>query len=516
MQIAAREAKGNQAMTVSTIRLNAIDNVIVARMELQPGMEIPEEGVVCKDRIPIGHKLATNNIQAGEAVRKYGQTIGFATNNISRGQHIHTQNLAIREFERDYASGTEMKLTETALESERTSFKGYVRANGRVGTRNHIAVLPTVNCSASASHHIADAIRKDVLANNPKIDGVIALSHEGGCSAGEGNEILQRVLTGYARHPNFAGVLLVGLGCEVNQVDELSVKMQLERDLNLQSLTIQESGGTKTTVSEGVARVREMIQEANRIERQRVSTEHIILGLECGGSDAYSGISANPALGVAVDKLVQHGGTAILSETPEIYGAEHLLTRRAASREIGQELVSYIRWWKDHTAQLEHHLDNNPTPGNKAGGITTILEKSLGAVAKGGSTNLMKVLQYGEPVKERGLVFMDTPGYDPVSVTGMVAGGANVVCFTTGRGSVFGCKPVPSIKIATNTAMYRHMVDDMDINCGMIVDGQSTIEQMGEQIFQLILDTASGKQTKSEAMGIGDYEFVPWSIGPVL
>jgi len=503
-------------MTVSTIRLNAIDNVIVAQIELQPGTDIPAEGVVCQDRIPVGHKLATNNIQPGEAVRKFGQIIGFATKNILRGQHIHTHNLAIKDFELEYAMGTEAKTTEMVLEGERARFMGYVRGNGRVGTRNYIGVLPTVNCSASASHYIADAIRKDVLANNPKIDGVIALSHEGGCSSGEGNEILQRVLSGYAGHPNFVGALLVGLGCEVNQVDELLVKMELERGGNVQSLSIQQVGGIKATVREGSARVQEMIQEANRIERQKVSTDHIVLGLECGGSDGYSGISANPALGIAVDKLVQHGGTAILSETPEIYGAEHLLTRRAASREIGQELVSYIRWWKDYTAQLKHHLDNNPSPGNKAGGITTILEKSLGAVAKGGSTNLMEVLQYGELVKQRGLVFMDTPGYDPVSVTGMVAGGANIVCFTTGRGSVFGCKPVPSIKIATNTAMYRHMVDDMDINCGLIVDGQSTIEQMGKQIFQLILDTASGEQTKSEAMGIGDYEFIPWNIGPVL
>jgi len=397
------------------------------------------------------------------------------------------------------------------------TFEGFIRAGGRVGTRNYIGVLPTVNCSASVCRFIADAFQGEALADYPKVDGVIALPHEGGCSGdGEGYEILQRTLAGYIRHSNFAGVLLVGLGCEVNQMDDLLANMQLETGPILQILTIQEAGGIRTSVREGVACLREMIQEAAHIERRRVPASHIILGLECGGSDAFSGITVNPALGIAVDRLVNHGGTAILSETPEIYGAEHLLTRRAASRDVGEKLVSRILWWKDYTAQFDQHLDNNPSPGNKAGGITTILEKSLGAIVKGGTTNLTEVLRYAETVNRRGLVFMDTPGYDPVSVTGMVSGGANIICFSTGRGSVFGCKPVPSLKLASNSYMYRRMVDDMDLNCGLIVDGQSTIQQMGDQIFQLILDTASGKKTNSEVMGIGDYEFVPWPIGPVL
>jgi altronate hydrolase len=503
-------------MNLSTIRLNAIDNVIVARKDLQAGTAIPEEGLVCQEHIPIGHKLATHNVQPGEAVRKLGQIIGFATREISAGQHVHTHNLAIKDFERQATSELDIKSAGMVFEGLQTSFKGFVRADGRVGTRNYLGVLPTVNCSASVSHYIANAFREEELADNPQIDGVLALSHEGGCGAGEGEQILERVLAGYACHPNFAGVLLVGLGCEVNQVDRLILDQQLESGPTIQSLTIQETGGIKKTVREGVGRLREMMQEANRLERRSVSTENLIVGLECGGSDSYSAITANPALGVAVDILVHQGGTAILSETPEIYGAEHLLTRRARSREIAEELESYICWWRDYTAQLDRHLDNNPTPGNKAGGITTILEKSLGAVSKGGTTDLMEVLPYGASPKQRGLVFMDTPGYDPVSVTGMVAGGANLVCFTTGRGSVFGCKPAPSIKLATNTPMYLHMVDDMDINCGSIVDGEVSMEQMGELIFQRILDTASGKQTKSEALGVGDHEFVPWSIGPVL
>jgi altronate hydrolase len=299
-------------------------------------------------------------------------------------------------------------------------------------------------------------------------------------------------------------------------VGGLLANMGLEIGPRLQVRIIQEAGGIRATVQEGVAHLREMMQEANRATRHTVPASHITLALECGGSDAFSGITANPALGIAVDMLVRQGGTAILSETPEIYGAEHLLTRRAKSREVGEKLVSRITWWEDHMARFHQHLDNNPTPGNKAGGLTTILEKSLGAIAKGGTSNLVEVLQYAERVKERGLVFMDTPGTDSVSVTGMVAGGANLVCFTTGRGSVFGSKPAPTLKLATNSTMYHHMAEDMDINCGQIADGQSSHQQMGEMIFHAILETASGKQTRSEIMGMGDHEFVPWRIDPML
>jgi len=351
------------------------------------------------------------------------------------------------------------------------------------------------------------------------VDDVVSLGHGTYCGMvpdGEGFVLLQRTLAGYARHPNFAGILLVGLGCEVNQMDCLVNNMHLKPGLLLRTIEIQKAGGTQETVSQGVAGVREMLAEANHVERHHVPASRLVLALECGGSDAYSGISANPSLGVAVDILVKNGGTAILSETPEIYGAEHLLTRRAVSREVGEKLVQYIRWWEEHTSSLGGEINNNPTPGNKAGGLTTILEKSLGAAAKGGTTNLMEVYGYAEPVSAKGLVFMDTPGYDAVSVTGMVAGGANVICFTTGRGSVCGFKPVPTLKLASNTEMYRRLSDDMDVNCGLIVDGQSTVQEMGEGIFRLILETASGKQTRSELLGFGDNEFVPWQIGPVM
>jgi altronate hydrolase len=502
-----------------TIRLNAADNVVVAIDETKAGNRIPGEDIVCRDPIPAGHKLAIADIDHNAPVLKYNQIIGFASRPIAQGEHVHTHNLEIRAFSRDHAIGLDRRPTDYVTAHKRATLHGIPRADGRVGTRNYIGVLPTVNCSATVARYIADAFRGDALSDFPNVDGVVALCHGTGCGmagSGEGFEILQRTIGGYARHPNFASVLLVGLGCEVNEIESLLESMHLETGPLLQTMTIQQQGGTKKTVHEGVTRIRDMLHEANRVERSTVPLSRLVLGLECGGSDAYSGITANPALGAAVDILVRHGGTAVLSETPEIYGAEHLLTRRAVNEAVGERLVQRIRWWEEYTVRNGGEMDNNPSPGNKAGGLTTILEKSLGAVAKGGTTNLMDVYRYAEPVTSSGLVFMDTPGYDSVSVTGMVAGGVNMVCFTTGRGSVFGCKPVPSLKLATNTAMYSRMTDDMDVNCGIILDGEVTIEEMGERIFHLILETASGKKTKSELLGFGDNEFTPWQIGSVM
>src|SRR2546421_12527510 len=320
-------------------------------------------------------------------------------------------------------------------------------------------------------------------------------------------ELLRRTMAGYARHANFFAVQVVGLGCEANQINNLLSTQGLKRHDKLGAYTIQEKGGTMKAVREGIARIEALLPEANKVKREALPASHLVLGLQCGGSDGYSGISANPALGAAVDLLVRHGGTAILSETPEIYGAEHLLTRRAVNREVGEKLIRRIKWWEDYTSRERGEMNNNPSPGNKAGGLTTILEKSLGAVAKGGTSNLVAVYEYAEPVTARGFVFMDTPGYDPVSATGQVAGGANMLCFTTGRGSAYGCKPTPSIKLATNSETYRRMVDDMDINCGDVLDGVS-IADKGKEIFSHILKIASGERSKSEKLGYGDAEFV--------
>jgi len=499
------------------IRLNAADDVVIACRELDPGTSLMKEGVVVRERIPAGHKVATRAIAPGDPVRRYSQVIGFATRPIEAGAHVHVHNLEVRDFARDYAFGEAYCPTEPVREP--ATFQGIVRADGRVATRNYIGILATVNCSATVSKYVAEAFRGEALGGFPHVDGVVALTHTAGCgmdTAGEGMAVLRRTLAGYARHANFAGVLVIGLGCEGNQMDALFLTQGLARGPLLRAITIQDQGGTAKAVAAGVAAVKEMLPEANRVSRRAVPASNLVVGLQCGGSDGYSGITANPALGAAVDRLVRNGGTAILSETPEIYGAEHLLTRRAASRAVGEKIVERIRWWEEYAARNHGEMNNNPSPGNKAGGLTTILEKSLGAVAKGGTTGLMAVYEYAEPVTQHGFVFMDTPGYDPVSATGQVAGGANLICFTTGRGSVYGCKPAPSLKIATNTPMYERMEDDMDVNCGRILDGSMGVEEAGEQIFRLMLDTASGAPSKSEKHGFGADEFVPWYLGAVM
>jgi altronate hydrolase len=499
-----------------TIRLHPEDDVVIARMEIPTGTRVGKERVSVAVTIPAGHKLAGRDLAQGQPVRRYNQIIGFATRPIKAGEHVHVHNLATGNFERDYAFCVDKKDTEYVKEA--ATFLGIKRADGRVATRNYIGILTSVNCSATVARMVADHF-KNSLHDYPNVDGVVALTHKTGCGMagdGEGMDLLRRTLTGYAQHPNFFAVLNIGLGCEANQINFWLDAAKLKLSDRLQAFTIQEKGGTTKAVRDGVARIQALLPEANRVRREPVAASHLILGLECGGSDGYSGISANPALGAAADILVRNGGTAILSETPEIYGAEHLLTRRAVSREVGEKLLARIRWWEDYTARNRMEMDNNPSPGNEAGGLTTILEKSLGAAAKGGTTNLVEVYEFAEKVATKGLVFMDTPGYDPVSVTGHVAGGANVVCFTTGRGSVYGCKPAPSLKLATNSPLYRRMEEDMDLDCGTVVDGAETVEQAGSRIFRLVLETASGKKSKSELLGFGDDEFAPWVVGATM
>jgi altronate hydrolase len=503
-----------------TVRLSPDDNVRVALEEVGEGQSIGSEDLVARTAIPAGHKLATAPIDSGAPVRKFGQIIGFATSPIRPGEQVHTHNCAFATFERDYAYGTEARDTAFAAEDERATFMGYRRADGRVATRNYIGVLSSVNCSATVAKHIAEGVKRSgILEGYPNVDGVVALVHGSGCCASaddEGFDILRRTLWGYARHPNFAAVLMVGLGCEVNQIPAFMEAYGLQEGAPVHTFVMQETGGTRQTIAEGIRRIEALLPAADACAREPVPASELTVALQCGGSDGYSGITANPAMGAAVDRLVRHGGTAILSETPEIYGAEHLLTRRAATLAVGEKLVERIRWWDDYTKRHGAVMDNNPTPGNKAGGLTTILEKSLGAVAKGGTTNLNGVYKYAEPVDAKGLVFMDSPGYDPCSITGQVASGANIVCFTTGRGSSFGFKPAPSIKLATNTAMYQRLRDDMDINCGTIADGEESVEAVGGEIFQRLLAVAGGQQSRSEELDYGDNEFVPWHIGAVM
>src|SRR3954453_5253249 len=490
----------------AVIRLHPDDGVLIARSSLPPGTVVADGGIN-RDRIPAGHKVAIRSIAIGEPVKRYGQIIGFATTPIAPGQHVHTHNCGMGDFAKDYAYCADV--TPTPNFDLPATFEGIRRPDGRVATRNYIGILTSVNCSAHVAGMVADIFKKNPfthdnpLADFPNVDGVVALTHKTGCgmTQDEPLRLLRRTLGGYARHANFSAVVVLGLGCEVNQIGGLMQEQKLAG--RLRELEIQEIGGTRKTVEAGVPFGREALTDANQVKREPVPASELTVALQCGGSDGYSGVSANPALGAASDLLVAHGGTVILSETPETYGAEHLLTRRAVSREVGEKLVGLMRWWEEYTKREGAEMNANPSPGNKAGGLTTILEKLLGAMAKAGSTNLVDVLNYAEPVTKRGFVFMDTPGYDPVSATGQVAGGANMICFTTGRGSCFGCKPSPSLKLATNTPMYNRMVEDMDINCGEIMDGRASVEEVGERIFQLILETASGKRSKSEELGYG-------------
>lgn len=502
----------------SVMRLSPLDNVAVATQKVEAGHTVAE-GVAAAARIPFGHKVALAAIASGEPVMKFGQIIGFASTAIAPGDWVHEHNVAMHDFDRDYRFAEAVQPVNVLPVEEQAAFQGYRRANGRAGTRNYIGILTSVNCSASAARFIAQAAeRSGLLDAYPNVDGVVSFTHGTGCGMagdGEGFDVLKRTEWGYAANPNLGGVIVVGLGCEVFQIARFKQLYGIEESDTFRTMTIQETGGTRAAIEKGLDFIRAMLPAVNAVEREPVPASEIMLALQCGGSDGYSGITANPALGLAADMLVRHGGTAILSETPEIYGAEHLLTRRARNREVGEKLVERIRWWEEYTARLGGEMNNNPSPGNKLGGLTTILEKSLGAAAKGGSTPLNAVYEYAEPVTEKGFVFMDTPGFDPVSATGQVAGGANVLCFTTGRGSAYGCKPTPSIKLATNTPMYRRMEEDMDINCGDVLEGVA-LEEKGRQIFEEVLAVASGKRTKSEALGYGDNEFVPWQIGAVM
>jgi altronate hydrolase/galactarate dehydratase len=503
-------------MADGVIRLHGADNVVIALQDMPAGSHPSEVASPLPGAVPRGHKIAARTIPRGQEVIRYGQIIGQATEEIAAGAHVHSHNLGMGPHSSDYAIGSEYHPLPPLAPR---SFMGFHRADGSVGTRNYLGILTSVNCSGSVARFIAEAAEKDpVLGSIPGIDGVVPIVHSTGCGmsgTNEGYQTLMRTLKGYARNPNFGGILLVGLGCEVMQVPDLVGQGRLRPDGNFRYMTIQGEGGTRATIDRALKVLREMAEVAGNVARKPAPVSKLVIGLQCGGSDGYSGITANPALGHASDLLVRMGGTTILSETPEIYGAEHLLTRRAVSREVGETLLERIRWWEDYTARNEGEMDNNPSPGNKRGGLTTILEKSLGAVAKGGTAPLAGVYKFAEPITTPGFVYMDSPGYDPCSVTGQIASGATMIVFTTGRGSVSGYKPSPCIKLATNSEMYARMKEDMDINCGDILDGVS-IAAKGEEILEKIIAVASGQKTLSEELGFGGAEFVPWQIGAVM
>jgi altronate hydrolase len=506
-----------------TLRLHPLDDVVIAKANLPAGTALETEAgpVALRIDVAAGHKIAVHSRAVGEPVHRYGQIIGFASAPIAPGDHVHTHNLHVGELQQDYQVGRDARRVIPYPPEAMRYFQGYLRADRRVGTRNYVVIIPTVNCSATVSKFVRDRFR-DVSRDAPGVDGVLALTHRGGCGVvanGEDHLLLERVLANYALHPNVAAYVILALGCEVNQARTLISRHALTNPARPGApppvVGIQEIGGTRKAVEAAIDEVALLLPYAREAKRTPQPVSELLLGTNCGGSDSYSGITANPALGWAVDELVRYGGGAVLGETTEIYGAEQLLTRRSVNESVAQKLLTQIQWWRGHLQRHGADVEHNPSPGNIAGGITTVLEKSLGGVAKAGTTPLVDVVEYGERIHSKGFVFMDTPGYDPVSVTGIIAGGANLLAFTTGRGSVFGFKPVPSLKLASNSATYRRMEEDMDIDCGAILEGAS-IEEIGRRIFDELIEVASGKQTKSEAMGIGDEEFDPWMPGPTL
>lgn len=498
------------------IRLDPADNVVVARLELPLGLRIASEGVTTNHEVPMGHKVATREIAKGEPILKYNTVIGFAGEDIQPGDWLHSHNVLMGDVQKDYRFSQDYQAPNLLPPDARAQFMGYRRADGRVGTRNMIGIFITVNCAATVARKISQYFDEERLADYPNVDGVVAFVHQQGCGmemTGEPMDLLRRTLAGYIRHPNTAGALVCSLGCERNNLAEFFAEQGLETGKMLRSITMQHIGGTAAAIEEGKRVIREMLEDANKTERSPCSAEHLTLGLQCGGSDGFSGLSANPALGKAVDILVRHGGTAILSETSELNGIEHTLTARAKTPEIGQKLLNRLDWWRTYSEGRDTQFNGRVSPGNNAGGLANIIEKSLGGSKKGGSSGINEVYEYAHPVTEKGLVIMDTPGYDPVSATGQIAGGANLVCFTTGRGSCFGSYPAPTIKLATNTPMYGRMGGDMDVNCGQVIDGDKTLDEMGQEIFAKILAIASGEKSKSEALGVGEEEFAPWQIG---
>ena len=505
------------------LRLREGDHVGVLKKTIKAGTELVDDGgmVTVAVTIPAGHKIALQPVANGEPVRKYGQIIGFAEGNIKPGEHVHSHNLVCKEYEREHSFCADYEPSAFYPDNERRTFNGFARPGGRVGTRNYIAVISNVNCSNSVSRYVVERFRGEEFQKKYfGIDGVIALKTQGGCGVDPGGpmQIIRRTLGNMARHPNISGYVMIGLGCEDNQIRGIREDYDLdnlrEGEIPPEFMTIQGTGGSLKTIEAAVKVVEKILPKVADVKRTEQPLSKLVLAENCGGSDGNSGSTANPALGVASDELVRHGGTSVLAETTEIYGAEHLLTNRAVTPEVAEKLMRQIHWWEDYARRHDSTIDNNPSVGNKEGGLTTIYEKSLGALAKGGQAPLMAVYDYAELIDTPGFGFMDTPGYDPVSMTGLVAGGCNVGVFTTGRGSVYGCKPAPCIKVATNTALYNWMEEDMDLNAGTIIDGTETIQEVGSRIFKKIIAVANGEKTKSELNGIGDEEFQPWFPGP--
>jgi len=485
------------------IIVSSEDNLAVVKEPTTPGLEVALPGgcvVRVKDSVPPGHRFATRDIPAGEYVLQYGHPIGTSLG-IREGEMISHANMkddvpVVRELPEDLHHPA----PDYIPEFERATFKGFRRPDGRVGTRNFILIVPTSMCASHEAQQIA--LMAEFLHYKrerfPNVDGVVAIPHNKGCGCQEGStiEVMLRTLSNYADHPNVGGVVLLDLGCEktnLARVEKYLLKREKSFDKPVAKIGIQEIGGTQAAIEQGLREVERMLPEVNRIEREECSVGELVLGVKCGGSDGFSGISANPSLGRAADTLVRSGGTVLITEVPEFCGAEHIIAHRAKDAETGRAVYRMIDWYKEYASKFGAVLNQNPSPGNVAGGLLNITIKSLGAMSKAGTTRVEGVVEYAEPPKGRGLHLMQGPGYDQESTPGLVAAGATVVVFTTGRGTTIGNAIAPVIKLASNDAVFRRMSRDIDLSAGGVLEGTETIEEVGARVFEHVRRVAGGE-----------------------
>src|SRR5215218_10732385 len=485
------------------IVVDPTDNVAVVKKPTSPGLELvlPDQSVIeIRAAVPPGHRFATQDIPAGQFVLQFGQPIGTSLG-IKQGEQITHDNMSddvpiIRELPEDLHTPP----PDYIPVSERATFMGFRRPDGRVGTRNFVLVVPTSMCASHEAQQIA--LMAEFLHYKrerfPNVDGDVAIPHNKGCGCQEGStiEVMLRTLSNYADHPNVGGVVLLDLGCEktnLARVEQYLLKREKAFDKPVAKIGIQEVGGTQAAIEQGLREVERMLPEVNRIEREECSVSELVLGVKCGGSDGFSGISANPSLGRAADALVRSGGTVLITEVPEFCGAEHIIARRAKDAGTGRAVYRMIDWYKEYASKFGAVLNQNPSPGNVAGGLLNITIKSLGAMSKAGTTRVEGVIEYAETPRGRGLHLMQGPGYDQESTPGLVAAGATVVVFTTGRGTTIGNAIAPVIKLASNDAVFERMSRDLDLSAGGVLDGTETIEEIGARVFEHVCRVAGGE-----------------------
>lgn len=493
------------------------DNVAVVKKSTFSDLEVvlPNgKTVQVRGAVPPGHRFATRDISAGEFVLQFGQPIGTSLGIRSGEQITHSNMTNDVPIVRDLPENLHTPAPDYLPVDERGTFMGYKRPDGRVGTRNYVLIVPTSMCASHEAQQISTIAEFTLYSREkyPNVDGVVAIPHNKGCGCQEGStiDVMLRTLSNYADHPNVGGVILIDLGCEktnLAQVERYLLKREKSFDKPVAKIGIQDVGGTQAAIQQGLKEVEALLPKVNLTSREEVPVSELVLGVKCGGSDGFSGISANPSLGRAADMLVRSGGTVLITEVPEFCGAEHLLAYRAKDVETGRAVYRMVDWYKEYASKFGAVLNNNPSPGNIAGGLLNITIKSLGAIAKAGTTRIEGVVEYAETPTNRGVNLMQGPGYDQESTPGLVAAGATVVVFTTGRGTTIGNAIAPVIKLASNSPVFARMSQDLDLSAGGVIDGTETIDQVGKRVFERVCEVAGGLQAKAEIHKHREFQF---------